>query len=194
MRNYKNRFISSVFLVLIILLSASVLFPMKDSSFEPISEGHDALNLSDDELVIITPENKTYIEPMSGYYPATYGFENDEDGSFPMEWIDESTGTLSEIVVASEVAGHKKVLHYYSVTTHYSINKLDLSSPQTTGSIEYYVYKEGGPKGFEIQLRNSTGDYALRIGIDYATDGKFIWRTSGSTAAEFGAGKFSLET
>jgi hypothetical protein len=149
---------------------------------------------SDPDITIITPINTTYIEPMNGYYPATYGFENDEDGSFPMGWIDESTGTLSEIVVASEVAGHKKVLHYYSVTTHYSITKLDLSSPQTTGSIEYYVYKEGGPKGFEIQLRNSTGDYALRIGIDYATDGKFIWRTSGSTAAEFGAGKFSLET
>ncbi|MHA1749759.1 MAG: hypothetical protein ACTSYF_14090 [Promethearchaeota archaeon] len=153
-----------------------------------------SLKTSAGEINIVTPENKTYIEPMSGYYPATYGFENDEDGSFPMGWIDDSTGTLSEVVVASEVAGHKKVLHYYSYSTHYSITKLDLSSPQTTGSIEYYVYKEGGPKGFEIQLRNSTGDYALRIGIDYNNDHKFIWRTSGSTAAEFGAGKFSLET
>ena len=146
------------------------------------------------KILINSPENKTYVGPMIGYYPATYGFENDEDGSFPMEWIDESTGTLSEVEVASEVAGHKKVLHYYSYSTQYSITKLDLSSPQTTGSIEYYVYKEGGPKGFEIQLRNSTGDYALRIGIDYNYDHKFIWRTSGSTAAEFGAGKFSLET
>ena len=141
-----------------------------------------------------SPENKTYSGPMSGYYPATFGFENEEDGNFPTGWIDQSTGTLSEVVVASELAGHKKVLQYYSYTTHYSITNLDLSSPQINGSIEYYVYKDAGLKGFEIILRNSTGDHALRIGIDYQFDHKFIWRTSGSTAAEFGVGKFSLET
>jgi len=26
------------------------------------------------DITIITPENKTYTESMSGYYPATYGF------------------------------------------------------------------------------------------------------------------------
>ena len=194
MRIYKNIFISSVLLVLITLLSASVLFPINNSSFEPISEWNDGLNLSDNELVIITPENKTYNEPMSGYYPATYGFENDEDGSFPMNCINDSTGGLSLVSVASEMAGHKKVLYYNAYGTSVSSTKINLSTPQTTGSIEYYVYKDFGAKGFEIMLRNSTGDYALRIGIDYGVDGRFMWRTSGSTAAEFGAGKFSLET
>jgi len=149
---------------------------------------------SDQNIVIITPLNTTYVEPMSGYYPATYGFENEEDGDFPTEWIDESTGTSSEVEVVSELAGHKKVLHYYGFTTNIPITKLDLSSPQTSGSIEYFVYKDAGLKGFEIILRNSTSDYALRIGIDYQFDHKFIWRTSSSTAAEFGVGKFSLET
>jgi len=37
------------------------------------------------ELIINTPENKTYGAPMSGYYPATYGFENDMVGSDPAE-------------------------------------------------------------------------------------------------------------
>jgi len=73
MRIYKNRYTFCLILTLIILSGAGVFFPINNSSFEPISEGHDALNLSDDELVINTPENKTYIEPMSGYYPATYG-------------------------------------------------------------------------------------------------------------------------
>ena len=149
---------------------------------------------SDQNIAIITPLNITYVEPMNGYYPATYGFDNEKDGDFPSEWIDESTGAPSVVEVVSELAGHKKVLHYYGFTTHLPITKLDLSSPQVSGSIEYYVYKDAGLKGFEIILRNSTGDYALRIGIDYQFDHKFIWRTSSSTAAEFGAGKFSLET
>lgn len=29
------------------------------------------------EITIVTPENKTYTQPDSGYYPTTYGFEND---------------------------------------------------------------------------------------------------------------------
>ncbi|GAG53987.1 unnamed protein product, partial [marine sediment metagenome] len=33
------------------------------------------------EIIIVTPENKTYTEPMSGYYPATFGFENEVDGT-----------------------------------------------------------------------------------------------------------------
>jgi len=195
MRIYKNRYTFCLILTLIILSSAGVFFPMKDSSFELISEGHDALNLSDDELVIITPENKTYIEPMSGYYPATYGFENDEDGSFPMEWIDASIGPSSEVVVASEMAEHKKVLHYSSlVHTSRAHTITNLSSSQTSGSIEYYVYKETGEGGFEVNLRNSTDDYALRIGIDYMNDGMFVWRTSSTTAQQFGAGKYSDNT
>ena len=165
------------------------------ANFIPVENFNQSLKISAGEITIVTPENKTYIAPMSGYYPATYGFENDEDGSFPAEWIDDSTGGLSNVSVVSEMAGHKKVLFYDSFGTSYSRTSINLSSPQTTGSIEYYVYRNpAGFKGFEIALRNSTGDYALRIGIDYNFDGKFIWRTSSSTAAEFGAGKFLVDT
>jgi len=150
--------------------------------------------LSDQNIAIITPLNTTYAEPMDGYYPATYGFENDEDGDFPLGWVDESTGGLSNVTIASEMAEHKKVLFYDCYGTSYSHTRINLDSPQTNGSIEYYVYKNGGFKGFEVSLRNSTNDYALRIGIDYAVDNKFIWRTSSSTAGEFGAGKYSVQT
>ena len=144
------------------------------------------------KIYIDSPENKTYIEPMSGYYPATYGFENDEDGSFPMGLIDDSVGASSEVIVESEMAGHKKVLHYNSlVHASYASTITNLSSSQTSGTIEYYVYKDFANGGFEVSLRNSTGDYALRIGIDYWNDGQFIWRTSSSTFAQFGAGKYS---
>ena len=153
-----------------------------------------SLKTSAGEITIFTPENKTYNDPMAGYFPATYGFENDEDGSFPMEWIDDSTGTGSATVV-SEMAEHKKVLFYNSFSTSYSRTITNLSSPQTSGSVEYYVYRNlAGFKGFEMALRNSTGDYGLRIGIDYNFDNKFIWRTSSSTTGEFGVGKFSVDT
>ena len=196
MRNYKNRFISSVFLVLIILSSAGVFFPIKNSSFEPISEWNDGLNLSDDELVINTPENKTYIEPMSGYYPATYGFENDEDGSFPMGWIDDSVGASSEVIVESEMAGHKKVVHYSDtgVTGTYAQSITNLKVPQTAGSVEYYLYKQSGTGGFQIDLRNSTGEYAIIIGVDYNNDGKFMCRLTPTYVFEFGVGKYADNT
>ncbi|GAJ01249.1 unnamed protein product, partial [marine sediment metagenome] len=53
---------------------------------------------------------------------------------------------------------------------------------------------ETGEGGFEVNLRNSTGDYALRIGIDYMNDDMFVWRTSSTTAQQFGAGKYSDNT
>ncbi|GAG77035.1 unnamed protein product, partial [marine sediment metagenome] len=34
---------------------------------------------------IITPENRTYTQPMSGYYPGTYGFENEDDSEVGTE-------------------------------------------------------------------------------------------------------------
>jgi len=40
------------------------------------------------EITIITPENKTYTELDSGYYPATFGFENDKNNTIPEGWID----------------------------------------------------------------------------------------------------------
>ncbi len=183
--NRKKCLVLGVVLVLY-LISFSTFFDKGLNVKDPIIP-----NSSDPEITIVSPMNTTYNEPMSGYYPATYGFENEFDGGFPKGWIDESTGASSEVSVASEIAGHKKVLSYSSALTgEFAQTKTNLKTPQTTGSIEYYVYKNSGNKGFEISLRNSTDGYALRIGIDYQNDGQFWWRTSGSIAGEFGAGKY----
>jgi len=58
---------------------------------------------------IISPENKTYTEPDSGYYPATYGFENDEIGSTPDEWGNLSGGGCTSTVIHDH-NNHEKVL------------------------------------------------------------------------------------
>ena len=38
---------------------------------------------SQPDIDIITPENATYTDPMSGYYTATYGFESDTSARLP---------------------------------------------------------------------------------------------------------------
>ena len=136
MRIYKNRYTFCLILTLIILSSVGVFFPINNSSFEPISEWNDGLNLSADELVINTPENKTYIEPMSGYYPATYGFENDIDGTSPEGW-DNPTAGFSYLKVVSERFGRKNVIEAYDggsttgwIASHYFNN--------TEGTIEFW--------------------------------------------------------
>ena len=55
------------------------------------------------EITIITPENKTYTESDSGYYPGTYGFENDENDALPEEWEDLSD-TYTNLKVISGLA------------------------------------------------------------------------------------------
>ncbi|MHA1191509.1 MAG: hypothetical protein ACTSP9_04350 [Promethearchaeota archaeon] len=179
MRNYKNRFISSGFLVLIILLSASVFFPINNSSFEPISEGQDALNLSDDELVIITPENKTYTRPMSGYYPAVYGFEDEIVGTTGTNigFVDSWNGAPTSASIESEIGGHKNILreeysggtngdifHYFD-TNHISGQYEFWFRSENPIAISQFLFMEGGVPGPHPQLKN--GYFTYHDGIDH---------------------------
>jgi hypothetical protein len=90
------------------------------------------------EIEIITPENKTYIGPMSGYYPATYGFENDNVGSFPTGWIDNSAGA-SNITVASEIGGHKNVAFFDDNDGNHAEMQNAFTSAQMSGTYEYWI-------------------------------------------------------
>ncbi|MFX1343458.1 MAG: hypothetical protein ACFFAI_00005, partial [Promethearchaeota archaeon] len=49
------------------------------------------LKLSAQDINITTPENNTYTKPMSGYFPASYGFENDIVGENPQNWVTDET-------------------------------------------------------------------------------------------------------
>ena len=63
------------------------------------------------EIGIISPENKTYTEPMRGYYAATYGFESDASGTVPFGWENFTYGYPgTSIEVISEFNDHKNVL------------------------------------------------------------------------------------
>jgi hypothetical protein len=60
------------------------------------------------DINIITPENTTYTSPMSGYYPATYGFENDQNGQTPTDWV--YNAPIGDANVIEEFDGHNKVV------------------------------------------------------------------------------------
>jgi hypothetical protein len=75
-----------------------------------ISEAKNGLRSSDREIALVTPQNITYTQPMAGYYPATHGFEDDENGIEPSAWnIFGSGGTIN---VISNMAGHNKILEF----------------------------------------------------------------------------------
>ena len=62
-------------------------------------------------ITIITPENKTYVEAMSGYYPGTYGFESDKIGSDPTGFTIYETGGTIEVI--EELGDHRNVVDLY---------------------------------------------------------------------------------
>ncbi|MHA2039133.1 MAG: hypothetical protein ACW98X_22125, partial [Promethearchaeota archaeon] len=87
-------------------------------------------------ITIITPENKTYTQPMSGYFPATYGFENEQDGGNPTGWtVYETTGTVN---VISTLDDHRKVLEFYDTGGDNIESEHILSSGQPYGSLEWW--------------------------------------------------------
>ena len=91
-------------------------------------------------LNLITPENKTYIEPMSGYYPATYGFENDVDGELAKDWSGLAT-------VESTYMGHNKVIKH----TTYGWNPIEINfGNRTSGSIEFYFSTNNNNKDVQF--------------------------------------------
>ena len=84
------------------------------------------------EINIITPENKTYTKPMNGHYPATYGFENDKDGSVPYGW------TGSEANIIESEGDHKKVIELDNIGNNiYSAD--NTFNQQEHGTIEFWI-------------------------------------------------------
>ena len=94
-----------------------------------------------DEIQMITPENITYTEPMTGYYPATYGFENDLIGTHPIGWnIDETGGTVQ---VYPDLGNHKKVVRLFDNDVgNYAAISNEFDSNQVSGTVEFWVRTE----------------------------------------------------
>ena len=90
-------------------------------------------------ITIDTPENITYIEPMSGYYPAVFGFENQLSGVMPNDWIIAGSSGTGYLRTVDELDGHKKVLDFYSgANGDHCYYEKDLKMNVTNGTIEFW--------------------------------------------------------
>jgi hypothetical protein len=137
--------------------------------------------MSAQEINITTPENKTYTSRMTGYYPATYGFENEQAGNVPAGWYDTS-GAGCKIEVYEDLDGRKKVLELYDAGDGGYVAKQNFTM-QYTGSVELWVRKSSenvsgnSNAGLYVLLRGgsgtSTDDIGPYIRIDRMNNGKF---------------------
>ncbi len=134
-------------------------------------------------IEIITPEDIIYSEPDEGYYPGTYGFENDNNGAFPSGWDDITTDpTYCEVTIEPEYKGHNKVLRLYDGysdsgwTSHAATCEVNFSTT-TKSTLEFWFLKASGTTSCEFQIRENE-DIKIDFGVDPANNGLWQWRTS----------------
>ena len=139
-----------------------------DSTLENVNDTPiDLYNLrgSGPQINITTPENKTYYEPMSEFYPATYGFENDDIGKVPMNWEDNSEVGCS-IYTDSEKNTHKKVLHLDDDSGNKVYAKNSFTN-QSYGTVEMWILMEDSTWGIGIRLAdNKSGEQVFKLLIN----------------------------
>jgi hypothetical protein len=115
-------------------------------------------------ITINSPEQKTYSGPMTGYYPATYGFENDANGADPAGWsVSEGTGIT--ISVVDTQASHRKSLELDDSS---SVNGAAVAQSMGThdgGTVEFWVMSTNAAKATAI-LIYGTGDLKVHLCID----------------------------
>lgn len=130
------------------------------------------------EITIITPENKTYTEPMSGYYPATYGFENDLVGNNPYEWTVAEQG-LQTVEVISSLDGHNNVLEIFDTesSTEAYAKAINGFSAQTSGTVEWSFRRDGFQEYIYMRLWKNFTNIAIVLG---SASGNFQYEYDGS--------------
>lgn len=105
----------------------------------PSTETEELLTESDPEssageIMIITPENKTYTQPDSGYYPATYGFESGKD--------EFEVGELGgPVTILPSLDGHNKIAAISDTSSVYGsyIKQIFNRADQNYGTLDFWV-------------------------------------------------------
>lgn len=129
----KNKFLILAVSILFISVFLSGGIPIFSNNFIFSNVNNPSLSAPP---IITSPEDTTYVHGMEGYYPATYGFENDEYGANPLQWhITENAGSIQ---VINEIGGHNKVVELYKnyVTNHLMIEN-DVNDV-AVGKIEFW--------------------------------------------------------
>ncbi|KKL59641.1 hypothetical protein LCGC14_2213290 [marine sediment metagenome] len=119
-------------------------------AFFSLDKSEKLLNIprtSANEIIVITPENKIYSEPMSGYYPATYGFENEVNGTggTDITFVDyDGSSGAGYLSIVPKIGNHEKVLKSNDGggTGNFANLNNNFSSIQNNGTVEYWMNTE----------------------------------------------------
>ncbi|MFX1390115.1 MAG: S8 family serine peptidase [Promethearchaeota archaeon] len=158
---FKNRKLET-FSILTLIVLVSGIIPLVG-----INLGYSSIEApkssSTEEITINSPEETAYREPMSGYYPATYGFENDDNYGAPEGWyLSEMAGCTAQVI--ESVGDHSKVLELYdSHSTNYVLAYQSISN-DGYGSIEFWMRNSDVTYQNSLQIYTGT-NYALIFGI-----------------------------
>lgn len=154
----KNKVYSVLFLL---LLTCGFSFGMFFSSSIPIQGTQQVENpkSSAGEITIITPENKTYTEPDSGYYPATYGFENEQNGANPLGW--ELSGGGGSCNVLSSKGNHSKVMEFHDISSD-PIYAFQNFAGNSFGTVESWWRLDDASKQLGVSLWNG-GNWVVSV-------------------------------
>ncbi|MFX1315216.1 MAG: OmpL47-type beta-barrel domain-containing protein [Promethearchaeota archaeon] len=194
-----NIFKSKIFGILILLLTISLNYGFLTTSLKQTNSTNriqdkltefEQLRTNGPEINITTPENRTYIMPMSGYYPASYGFENDENEAIPEEWFD-ATGTWQNITgsepnVYAEVIesynGHNKVVELYDDVTDKFAAVARNFTAQYYGSVELWIYST------DVSLRTQVGfAQSMSVGFSLLTRND-VWEARNGNLIQMAGG------
>ena len=133
-------------ILLVFIFGFSMIFAITTQSRSRIYPISFTPKTNANEITIFTPENKTYTQPMTGYYPATYGFENEEDNEVGTEvaFISRYESDHSEAYARIEdnIYGRNKVLKFYDAATSNNYNFYayhDFPTKIPYGTIEFWV-------------------------------------------------------
>lgn len=119
---------------------------------------------SDGEINIITPENRTYTHPDTGYFLATHGFESGNVDTIPAGWT--AWPRSAHVSVKSELGNHKRVLEFYDPSTVYESTAWNSFIGQSRGSIECWVRTSDVSQRYGIYLLEGWNNYKVILYID----------------------------
>ncbi len=119
--------------------------------------------------VIITPEERLYNKPMEGYYPGTFGFENDEDGLMPEGWYYwVSYNPLP--MIESSIGSHNKVVRLQDQTSGGQTSlRRSFDENQSQGTIEFWIYTTDTTQRTRFYSQNASGDFSFHIRLESST-------------------------
>jgi len=105
------------------------------------------------EITLIEPKNQTYYGAMPGYYPASYGFENDSVGYKPV-WFEDIGVKGGTIKVIEELGDHKKVMEIADTSSGIfkaHVRKY-LNTTPSFGTVEYWMRADDARKTCSFRI------------------------------------------